>query len=398
MLIASPAVLSAQWQAQNSGTTTFIKSICFIDENKGWACGDDIVIRTTDGGDTWSSSTLTGENSYLYFMSEDLGWITSSQGRIYHTTNGGDNWTTQSTGTMARMTNLYFKDQNNGIAVGWGETVRKTTNGGVTWTNTFDSTGFLDFFASQMINDNTYYIAGTNGTLYRTGNGGNSWDLIQLPVSNPFFSIKFLNPTTGWIFGCCGMYFRTTDGGNNWTSQVDLTEGFNIYSSSFVNDTLGWVCADAGYIMRTHDAGTTWDSLYSGTTVDLRSVSFVNENTGWVAGYNGIILKTTNGGGPAFTNIQTLSSEIPDNYNLSQNYPNPFNPETKINFAIPVSSFVKLTVYDALGREVSKLVNGSLKAGTYEFNFNAEELNSGIYFYRLETESFARTRKMLLIK
>ena len=261
-LILAPITSEAQWQPQNSGTTTFLKSICFVNETTGWACGDDIVIKTTDGGDSWSNTTLSGENSYLYFMDENFGWITSSQGKIYHTTNGGNSWTTQSAGTLARMTNLYFKDKNTGIAVGWGETVRKTSNGGATWENAFDSTGSLDFFASQMINDNTYYIAGTNGSLYRTQDAGNSWELLQLPVANPFFSIKFLNVTTGWIFGCCGMYFRTTDGGNNWTSQTDLTEGFNIYSSSFVNDTLGWVCADAGYIMRTYDAPELRGTLY----------------------------------------------------------------------------------------------------------------------------------------
>jgi uncharacterized delta-60 repeat protein len=98
------------------------------------------------------------------------------------------------------------------------------------------------------------------------------------------------------------------------------------------------------------------------------------------------------------TGIQNISSEIPDNFSLSQNYPNPFNPSTKIKFDIPKSSFVKLAVYDMLGKKVSSLVYNELKAGTYEYTFDAAEYNSGVYFYKLETDGFVETKKMLYIK
>jgi len=88
----------------------------------------------------------------------------------------------------------------------------------------------------------------------------------------------------------------------------------------------------------------------------------------------------------------------PISYNLSQNYPNPFNPVTLINYSIPKSGFVTLKVYDLLGKEVASLVNESKSAGNYSVMFNAASLSSGIYLYKLESESFKDTKKMVIIK
>jgi glycosidase len=85
-------------------------------------------------------------------------------------------------------------------------------------------------------------------------------------------------------------------------------------------------------------------------------------------------------------------------YSLEQNYPNPFNPSTKIRFAIPNSGFVKLKVFDILGREIKTLINNELPAGIHEVNFDASYLSSGIYFYRIESGSFVETKKMILLK
>jgi hypothetical protein len=96
--------------------------------------------------------------------------------------------------------------------------------------------------------------------------------------------------------------------------------------------------------------------------------------------------------------IENISTEIPQAYSLYQNYPNPFNPSTNIKFDLPKSGFVKLAVYDALGREVRVLVSENLKAGTYNYNFNASSFASGVYFYRISAEEFSSVKKMLLIK
>ena len=96
--------------------------------------------------------------------------------------------------------------------------------------------------------------------------------------------------------------------------------------------------------------------------------------------------------------VNQISLTVPQSYMLHQNYPNPFNPTTKIKFELPKSSFVKLIVYDILGREVVKLVNEKLTAGSYETEWNAGEFASCVYFYKLVTNDFSETKKMLLIK
>lgn len=99
--------------------------------------------------------------------------------------------------------------------------------------------------------------------------------------------------------------------------------------------------------------------------------------------------------------IIQISNQVPDKFNLSQNYPNPFNPSTKIKFAIPSvnrNGNTKLVVYDMLGREVSVLVNRQLTPGTYEVSFDASEIPSGVYFYKLTSSDFVQTKRMVLIK
>ena len=104
------------------------------------------------------------------------------------------------------------------------------------------------------------------------------------------------------------------------------------------------------------------------------------------------------------TSLDMFKFEIPKDFQLLQNYPNPFNPSTIIRFGIPFNSTVKLDVYDVLGRKVTSLFNGNLEAGYHEFNFNASNLSSGIYFYNIQANSndnqnqFNSIKKMLLIK
>jgi hypothetical protein len=101
-------------------------------------------------------------------------------------------------------------------------------------------------------------------------------------------------------------------------------------------------------------------------------------------------------GNPA--GIVNISSGIPESYSLSQNYPNPFNPSTMIGFSILKAGFVKLTIYDIVGREVEILIAEELSAGVYRADFDASRYSSGIYLYRLETNDYVQTKKMMLIK
>ncbi len=96
--------------------------------------------------------------------------------------------------------------------------------------------------------------------------------------------------------------------------------------------------------------------------------------------------------------VQLLNNEIPTEYFLAQNYPNPFNPETRIRYKIPSETNVTLKVYDVLGREIAVLVDKEQYAGIYEVVFNGKNLSSGIYFYKLETDNYSDSKKLLLLK
>ncbi|MBS1516882.1 MAG: S8 family peptidase [Bacteroidetes bacterium] len=93
-----------------------------------------------------------------------------------------------------------------------------------------------------------------------------------------------------------------------------------------------------------------------------------------------------------------LNTELPVEYSLAQNYPNPFNPVTNVEFGISKLGFVSLKIYDVLGKEVATLVNENLIPGTYKYNFDASNLSSGIYFYRIKAGDFVQTRSMMLLK
>jgi hypothetical protein len=96
--------------------------------------------------------------------------------------------------------------------------------------------------------------------------------------------------------------------------------------------------------------------------------------------------------------VHSISTEIPDEYELGQNYPNPFNPATKINFALPKQGLVTLKIYDITSREVQTLVNEVKRAGFYSVDFNGSTLASGVYFYRIQSGNFNDTKRFVLIK
>ena len=96
--------------------------------------------------------------------------------------------------------------------------------------------------------------------------------------------------------------------------------------------------------------------------------------------------------------VDQIKSLTPENFELAQNYPNPFNPVTTIQYSIPQRSNVTLKVYDVLGNEIAALVNEEKLAGVYEVDFNASNLSSGVYFYKLQGGSFVETKKMILLR
>ncbi len=123
-----------------------------------------------------------------------------------------------------------------------------------------------------------------------------------------------------------------------------------------------------------------------------------NDSTNWASSIDNEFSTPTRKNSITPIGITNNENILPLGYSLSQNYPNPFNPNTVISFQLPVAGQVTLKIYDMLGREIAALVNEHLRSGTYSVDWNASAFTSGVYFYKLESESYSETKRMILAK
>ena len=135
----------------------------------------------------------------------------------------------------------------------------------------------------------------------------------------------------------------------------------------------------------------------NGTSTEPHTYFFSDKNLS-SGTYNYRLKQIDNNGTYKYINLDESFTVQPVEFNLSQNYPNPFNPATMIKYSLPEASRVSLKVYNVIGKEVETLVNDEKPAGTYEVNFDAAQLPSGIYFYQLKTGNFVETKKMVYQK
>jgi len=401
-----------QWTQKNQAfTNNMLTSSCFINSLTGWVGGSNTLGKTTNGGNNWSFYPITIQNTSInsiFFLNSNTGYAAGSYGPVYKTTDCGISWFNYGVQAVYPSAFVHFVNSE----VGWlaNGKVLKTTNGAISWSVQFDTSN-INFEKLYFCNQLTGWVLGisTEGyfiprsRIYKTTDGGQSWVEQFNQLYFNLRSIIFYNNLTGWATGrydnneTGSTYlaaFKTTNGGNSWFSQCD-------YYNSGIESTLLFdsiTCIGVGTngnIVKTTNGGNNWIKLGSGTVNSLYSVSVINPNFAWAVGDGGTILKTTNGGNVFVNNI---SREIPQRFSLSQNYPNPFNPITVISFQLPVAGQVSLKIYDMLGREVQTLVNETLKPGTYEASFDGSQLTSGVYFYKLITDGFSETKKMLMIK
>ncbi|MDH3268545.1 MAG: YCF48-related protein, partial [Ignavibacteria bacterium] len=242
---------------------------------------------------------------------------------------------------------------------------------------------------------NTGFAVGESGKIIKTTNGGMNWDSQISGTSDRLSSIFFYESNTGWIVGNNGTILKTTDGGMNWESQVSGTSN-HLYSVIFTDANIGFAVGTLGTILKTTNGGTNWESQVTGITPRLLSVYFLDDNTGWAVGDGSTIIKTTNGGVTFVDEKNDL--EFPQSFVLYQNYPNPFNPSTTISWQSPVGSHQTLKIYDVLGNLVVTLVDEYRIAGSFEVDFDATDLTSGVYIYQIIVGNYIQTRKMILLK
>lgn len=267
--------------------------------------------------------------------------------------------------------------------------------------------GDLNGFTSPkrlLIAENADLYGGRNKVAFEVDNQGilhcfdiSYWtnygrDLLQYKYKVNRDSVIFIPISTGLYLNLDSPQFVLTERDKNWKIHViGITTTAKIYylnsSDNFQNKSL-YDISDFGIFSFLNQSRVFFDNFKPFIETSKMRVyfyaTFDNSLLGWI---------------PAFTTgIEQKDYLIPDRFALYQNYPNPFNSSTRIEFEIPQKSKVNLTLYDLLGREIKKIVDGEIMPGKYTVDVDMSVYPSGVYFYRLETEKFEEIRKMMLLK
>jgi len=286
-----------------------LRSIYFTTSSVGWAAGDSgTIIKTSDGGATWSQQTsgTTNNLNCIRFVDSNTGWAAGKSGVILKTTNGGSTWSPQSSGVADTITSIYGVSTSVCYATA-GSAVLKTTDGGATWI-ALDTGAGRELRSISFLGSSAGWAAG-DGIILKTTNGGITWQACTLPsgCSAVLRSIYFLDTSDGWAAGDGGIILRTIDGGTTWTSKPSTTTS-DLYAIRFVSWNTGWAVGDNGTILKSTDTGLTWLPQVSGTSDALYAVHPIDTYTCWAAGYLGEMLRTSTGGMPGCVASKLMSS------------------------------------------------------------------------------------------
>jgi hypothetical protein len=394
-IAVSGSLVHIVWQDKRNGNDE-IYYILSTDSGISW--GMDTRLTNNPSISEYPSIAVSGSNVHIVWDDDRNG---NNNFEIYYkrSTDGGINWEADT-----RQTNNYAYSARPSIAVS-GSVVH------IVWHDNRD--GIEQIYYKRSIDNGI--IWGTDTRL--THNVFHSW-FPSISASSLYVHIIWADDSNGrtQIY-----YNHSTDGGTNWGAEMRLTNdpGSTVPTSIAVSGLvvhIVWYDNRDGneeiYYKRSTDGGLNWgidtrltndpaSSLASSIAVYDSHVHIV-----WRDSRDGnyeIYYKRNPTGNPI--GIHEISTEILSAYILEQNYPNPFNATTKIKFDIPakdqiigVNDNVMLIVYNIYGSEVATIVNEVLPPGTYEIPFDATKLNSGIYFYKLQTKDFVATKQMILIK
>jgi hypothetical protein len=329
------------------------------------------------------TSNLPAKNGYINCIAVDpensahamVVYSNYSIRSLFYTTDSGASWTDVS-GNLEQNPD----GSGNGPSTRWAQifTVDKTfyvfvsTSTGIYYTNGLN--GALTTWTLEATNSignqvvvMTDYRASDNLLVVGTHGRGMFQTVIpaQIPVELVSFSGVLEN-------GSVKLIWKTATETNNSGFQIEKLGKDNVWQN------IGFVRG-------------------AGNSTAPKDYSFTDKNIA-NGSYSYRLKQTDFNGQFEYSNIVRINVDIPNQYSLAQNYPNPFNPSTTIKYSLPSDGKVVLKVFDASGREVKELVNGYKPAGKYDINFNASSLASGVYYYRIESNNFTQTKKMLLIK
>lgn len=351
---------------------------------------------------------------------------------VFMTTNSGANWIEMNNGFSYQSVTTIITAGSNlfcGNILG----IFKSTNNGALWSQVLNNV-----IVTSLTYNGSRIFAGTEGHgVYMSTNNGLNWSQVNNGITN--LNIKALSSFSHTFAGTQSSgIFYTYDGGGVWGTYNTGLTNYNILTLStnsgsifyagtstagafrWVGATTGWEACNNGInSLSVRVFATSGANAFAGTNNSVcmttnYGVNWVVKNEGFPIGYGISALQIFNnyifagtaaqsiwrrGLSEIITSVNNNTPSIPQTYSLEQNYPNPFNPSTQIKFSVPENnSYINLTIYDIRGKEVSILIREKLNAGYYETEFNGSNLSSGIYFYKLVTDAYTETKKMILIK
>jgi hypothetical protein len=416
-------VFAQPFVEQVSGVTTTLKSAYALPGGIiAWICGySGVVLKTTNSGTNWINVSGNGIPNTISLISicaisQSIAVTAGYSGSntfVYRSSNGGANWTQVFTETGGFIDAVYLSTNSGtgfmvGDPVGGRWSLWKTTNSGANW----DSAGLYlpqagteaGWNNSLVVNSNHIWFGTNNSRIYHSRNLGLNWTAQSTSPEVNSYAVYFAMMDTAYGYAGGTTILLTTNGGMNWRDTTSPGTGiFGGFSEGFqgadnVPPSLMFYVRNDNTIYISYN-GISWGLGYTATSGTYSHISpYLTSLAYAVRTLGGITRLWT-----VYAGVKKISSRVPDGFKLYDNYPNPFNPTTKIRIDIPnnvksQTSNVKLVIYDILGREIDVLVDEVLKSGTYEVEWNAEKYTSGIYFYRLTTDGYSVTKKMVLIK
>lgn len=353
--------------------------------------------KSSDKGDTWkriNNGPFTNVN-FRSIVSDNNGVIfAGSENGIFKSTDKGKSWVHTPVGND--FCYRLFRDRDNHIyAFTAGTGIYRTTDQGITWVkaDTGIATQHIYSFAQDSIG--VMYAGAFGSKIFRSTNNGSLWQQVyQGSLSDAVISNITVAPN-GFIYAANyneGVY-RSTDHGDSW----DLTKHglTDLRVKALASDSSGKIYLSTEFegLYESTNSGVHWNKITGNLTLTMvNAMMFSKEGTLYFATDESVWKKNDS--------VTSLKNEetIITNYILEQNYPNPFNPTTEIKYSIAYASQVKIKIFDILGREVKILVTEYKEPGTYIITFDASNLASGVYFYKLEAGTYTAIKKMILLR
>lgn len=288
-----------------NGISDAIYAFSFLNENVGYIAGEyGVIFKTINGGNTWNwVSPQTGRygdySIYGLHFINNVGYATGDRGRIIKTIDGGITWT-QNSPTYNDITKIHFFDSGVGYAQA-GNNYFKTQNKGENWSLISTVNHYSNGSSSYFVNENIGYSIGggttsISGDVFKTTNGGISWNKLGILVDEGLASVFFIDENTGFISGGFNQKktLKTIDGGVSWQEVINQEFG----QIQFLNNQIGYanrIGYYGGRMYKTTDGGTTWNINFD-INESITSFFFTDKNNGYFVGNSGLMYKTKNGG------------------------------------------------------------------------------------------------------